>query len=897
MAEHNRQTPNRFVRSLPVVACVLVGTAMAVFLVRAFGYEGRPGSVASWSLATVNWLLTSIVSVDTALAAGRSGTPTGRALRRFWLLVGASSAFTGSGAAVSSVLGGGQNFVPVSAFVIYAVGLLLAVAGLIGLPVPWRQLSSKVTAALDLMIISSATLLMLWFIATGILRAPVDPPLTSIALTLGFVVGSGLIGVGKIMLTGWEPVDQTSIRLMAGSMVIGAMGAGGLVALSPLTGLPPEILVLPCAAAGWLFAARRQRAVLGTPGEPAGQSRRKPFSVVPYVVVALFDLLTLVAEFRDTQNHHWLLVGAMVLTALIIGRQLTAFRDNARLVDRLDESLREVRSQEHRFRAMVRNSTDVITISDADGLVTYISPGIEAMLRVTPEQLLGGNGRFLVHPDDQEAFDEEMAPAAAGPGATARGKARFQRADGSWRWLEVHSTNFYNDPDIHGMVSNARDITDARTYQEELAYQATHDELTGLVNRTLFASVCDGTLAGDVPEHTLMLLVDLDDFKQINDRLGHAVGDALLRDVGARLRGALRPQDTVARLGGDEFAVLLRDVEPTERMEIARRIMGELQNPVTAEGYDLLVRASVGVASGTPGTTAAELLRRADLAMYVAKSQGRGRCVEFDQSMDMAAQEHARLAADLSMAIDRNELALVYQPIVMLPDGELAGVEALVRWQHPVRGFVSPAEFIPVAERTGLIVELGAWVLYEACQQGAAWLRDLGPAAPGRISVNVSARQLIEPDFPTVVKAALLASGLPAERLTVEITETAVFGGGPALAAVTTMKDLGVRVALDDFGTGHSSLGLLRTCPIDVLKVDKSFVDGVGQSPEQEAIITSLSQIGAAMRLVVVAEGVETGAQAERLHQLGYRYAQGYHFARPLKPADIATYAPTPAPV
>jgi predicted signal transduction protein with EAL and GGDEF domain len=332
-------------------------------------------------------------------------------------------------------------------------------------------------------------------------------------------------------------------------------------------------------------------------------------------------------------------------------------------------------------------------------------------------------------------------------------------------------------------------------------------------------------------------------------------------------------------------------------MDIARRIMGELERPVTAEGYDLLVRASVGVAPGTPGVTAAELLRRADLAMYVAKNQGRGRCVEFDHSMDVRSREHARLAADLSAAIERNELVLVYQPIVTLPDGELAGVEALVRWKHPVRGFVSPVEFIPVAERTGLIVQLGAWVLYEACQQGAAWLRELGPAAPGRISVNVSARQLIEPDFPTVVEAALLASGLPADRLVVEITETAVFDGGPALAAVTATKELGVQVALDDFGTGHSSLGLLRTVPLDVLKVDKSFVDGVGQSPEQEAIITSLSQIGAAMRLVVVAEGVETGAQAERLYELGYRYAQGYHFARPLTPTDMTAYATAPAPV
>jgi predicted signal transduction protein with EAL and GGDEF domain len=344
----------------------------------------------------------------------------------------------------------------------------------------------------------------------------------------------------------------------------------------------------------------------------------------------------------------------------------------------------------------------------------------------------------------------------------------------------------------------------------------------------------------------------------------------------------------VARLGGDEFAVLLRDVEPAERMAIARRIIDELAVPVAAGGHDLLVRASVGVAPGAPDADAAELLRRADLAMYVSKGLGRSRCTEFNQMMDERASEHARLAADLSAAIDRSELSLVYQPIVSLPGGELAGVEALVRWRHPARGPVSPAEFIPVAERTGLIVPLGAWVLYESCQQGAAWIRDLGSRAPGRVSVNVSARQLIEPDFPDVVEAALLASGMPASRLTVEITETAVFDGGPALEAITAIRALGVLVALDDFGTGHSSLGLLRTCPIDVLKVDKSFVDGVGQSPEQEAIVTSLSQIGTAMRLQVVAEGVETAEQAARLHVLGYRFAQGFYFARPLPAEDIA---------
>jgi diguanylate cyclase (GGDEF)-like protein/PAS domain S-box-containing protein len=887
----------RLVRSLPAVAAAIAVVTALLFVARALDYAGRGGDILAGALSMANWTLGTVVAVDTARAAGRSGTAAGAVVRRFWSLVAASMALTGVGAAVSGLAGDRVNSVPPAALVLYVVGLLVFVAAVAVLPVPWRQIRNRVTVALDLAIVSGATLVMMWYLATHLLNAAARHGALELAVTLGAVTACGLVAVGKYMLTGAEPIDQVAMRLIGGTLVMSAMAAGGLAALTPWTGLTPETVVLPFAAIGWMLAARRQRYALADPAAAAARTRSRPFSVVPYAAVALFNVLTVIAEIRDLADHTALLVGSVTLTGLIIARQITAFYDNSRLVGRLDESLRKVRGQEHRFRALVRNSTDVVSITNSEGDITYISPGIEAMLQMSPEDMIGGHGRFYLHPDDRTRFARQMAPAYDGPGATARSEARFRRPDGTWRWLEVHSTNFFNDPVIQGMVSNARDVTEAREYQEELAHQATHDGLTGLVNRDLFAQVSDEALACDVPERTVMVLVDLDDFKLINDRLGHAVGDALLRDVGARLRAGLRPQDTVARLGGDEFAVLLRDVEPDERMTIARRIMGELERPVTAEGYDLLVRASVGVAPGTPGATAAELLRRADLAMYVAKNQGRGRCVEFDEGMDVRSQEHARLAADLSAAIERNELALVYQPIVTLPHGELAGVEALVRWTHPARGFVSPAEFIPVAERTGLIVQLGAWVLYEACTQGAAWLRELGPAAPGRISVNVSARQLIEPDFPTVVEAALLASGLPAERLVVEITETAVFDGGPALDAVTAMKDLGVRVALDDFGTGHSSLGLLRTVPIDVLKVDKSFVDGVGQSPEQEAIITSLSQIGAAMRLLVVAEGVETAAQAERLHEIGYRYAQGYHFARPLKPAEIAGYAPQPAGV
>jgi len=470
--------------------------------------------------------------------------------------------------------------------------------------------------------------------------------------------------------------------------------------------------------------------------------------------------------------------------------------------------------------------------------------------------------------------------------------------DGSWRWIDVTFTNLLHDPSVRGIVTNGRDMTEARRFQDQLSYQASHDELTGLANRALFTKrMARAVSASSGPGTVAVALVDLDDFKAINDRLGHTVGDAMLIAVAARLRGCLRPGDAVARLGGDEFAVLLGDLRPGESSQVAERIIFALAAPVRAAGHDLLAQASIGIADNDSDLGAAELLRRADVAMYSAKELGKSRYAHYNADLDARAVEHARLAAELRQALDRNEFSLMYQPIVALPDGDITGVEALVRWNHPERGFVSPADFIPVAERTGLIVPLGAWVMETACRQAAAWLDEYGERAPARMAVNVSARQLLEPTFPQVVAGVLAGTGLPAQMLTIEITETAVFGGGPAVDAVTAVHALGVDIALDDFGTGHSSLGLLRTCPVDVIKVDKSFVDGVTGTVEQEAIATSIGQIAHALGLRAVAEGVETAAQAERLHVLGYRLAQGFHFARPMRADDLARQlAPVPLP-
>jgi diguanylate cyclase (GGDEF)-like protein len=421
----------------------------------------------------------------------------------------------------------------------------------------------------------------------------------------------------------------------------------------------------------------------------------------------------------------------------------------------------------------------------------------------------------------------------------------------------------------------------------QLEEQVMRDDLTGLANRRKFDRELGTAIAVGRPQ---VVLLDLDGFKSVNDELGHAVGDRLLGVLADRLLRAAPRHALVARMGGDEFAVLLPDAAPADAVGAVAKIAEALREPIRADGHELLVGAGIGLADGAGVDEPGELLRRADIAMYAAKENGEP-YRWYTPELDHRAGEEVRLGAELRTALDTGQFRLVYQPIVELPHGRIVAVEALVRWDHPERGLIGPVDFIPVAERNGLIVELGSWILREACLRTARWRAELGSAAPQRISVNVSARQLARPDFAGVVVAALAATGLPAGCLTVEVTETAVFRGGRALDALHELRALGVRIALDDFGTGHSSLGLLQTVPVDVLKVDKSFVDNITMAGRHTVIAEALIQVSNGLGLTAVAEGVETAEQATELHRLGYRFAQGYHFGRPVPEPDFLGHA------
>ena len=427
--------------------------------------------------------------------------------------------------------------------------------------------------------------------------------------------------------------------------------------------------------------------------------------------------------------------------------------------------------------------------------------------------------------------------------------------------------------------------------KEELHHQALHDPLTGLANRSLFTQVVASRLesrdpAGTVP---IVLFVDLDDFKLVNDSLGHAAGDALLVAVGDRLHSVLRATDMAARLGGDEFAVLLRDTPDMKAsMRVANRLTAAMGPLFEIEGRDVNVRASVGVAAGRPGVeTAGELLRNADVAMYSAKARGKGRVVVFEPSMHDAVMARAQLSADLEHAIAAREFVLQYQPIVELATGRMVGVEALVRWEHPERGRIGPDDFIRVAEESDSILEIGRWVLGQACQQRRAWHRIAG-AEPFTVSVNISARQLVQPDFVGEVLTIIREAGVEPADIVLEMTETSMLQDSAATRSkLQDLRDAGIGVSIDDFGTGYSSLSYLQRFPVTTLKIARDFVDVDGLDADAWELASAIVALGRALRLSVVAEGVEQWSQLGRLRTLGCEFAQGFYFARPLDPASI----------
>ena len=556
-----------------------------------------------------------------------------------------------------------------------------------------------------------------------------------------------------------------------------------------------------------------------------------------------------------------------------------------------------LREREEQLRYHVEHVPAVVYRSEigAEGRWLYVSPQIETLLGFSPEEWKADPRLWIqrVHPDDRDAcMSEEGAVLHTVDDKPVATEYRMITRDGRTIWViddaaivrDAHGVPLYWSGVLY-------DITDRKLLEQQLEQQAFSDSLTGLANRALFLDRVEHALARgrrDEEPATVMFL-DLDDFKNVNDSLGHEAGDQLLMTVGARLRSCLRPADTIARLGGDEFAVLLESTSAEVATPLAWRVLEVVGEPYCAEGRALVVRASIGIETGAGSThSASELLRNADVAMYVAKGGGKARVAVFDPGMHTAALKRLEMKGDLQRAITEQELVLYYQPVVALVDGTILGVEALARWRHPQHGMVPPADFIPVAEDTGLIIPLGKWVLAEACRQAAQWQTE-SPRSPALgMSVNVSTVQLFHGGLVEEVAAALEDSGLEPQSLTLEITESGLMEDKEAaISRLKELRQLGVRVAVDDFGTGYSSLAYLSTLPIDVLKIDKVFIDGVARGPEDSAIAGAVGKLANALGLVLVAEGIEFEEQVEALLAMEFERGQGYYYSRPLPASEI----------
>ncbi len=598
----------------------------------------------------------------------------------------------------------------------------------------------------------------------------------------------------------------------------------------------------------------------------------------------LAPALQLIRVFLDQPREPVITVCSGIVFILVLVRLAGVVR-----AQEAETELTVRRRYEGRLAALVRHASDVVCILHADGKVAYLSPSGARMLGVDAEAQ-AWPWTDVVHPGDVPAVKEFLAGLA--PGESGSLLYRVLDRDGAPRSMETLATNLLEDEAVCGIVLNTRDITERRALEERLAHQANHDALTGLPNRTLLLDRVERAMARHRRYGTgvAVVFLDLDDFKGVNDSLGHAAGDALLREVAIRIEHAVRVTDSAARLGGDEFAVLLDGIEDQDEAErITERILDSIGRTVRHDGRDLRPVASAGIATVSEGSVTAEaLLRDADTAMYSAKARGDGGHAVFRRDMHVATARRLELRAALRDAVDEDRPTLVYQPVVSTEDGSLIGVEALARWEHLELGSVSPAEFIPIAEEAGLIVPLGRALLRRACRQAARLHAVQAPGeAPLQMAVNLSARQLASETVVADVAAAVADARIPPETLTLEITESAMMRDVDlAVQRLCALKSLGVLLAVDDFGTGYSSLNTIRSFPIDVLKIDRTFVQAL-EDPTTRALTASIVDLAGILDLLTVAEGIETAEQLDQVRSMGCERAQGYHLHRPMRAGQV----------
>jgi diguanylate cyclase (GGDEF)-like protein/PAS domain S-box-containing protein len=594
------------------------------------------------------------------------------------------------------------------------------------------------------------------------------------------------------------------------------------------------------------------------------------------------------AERYGTAEYLLVLMALLFATSTVLyGRYMT------RAIQTYEQEQKEYRAllqqNEERFRALVQNTSDIIAILDGEGRIQYISTAIEHVLGYVPESLQNQPIFTWIHPEDVARAKHALQNILGETKCHAE-EWRMRHQDQSWRQFDVSLQNRMNVTGIQGILLTCHDISERKVLEDQMQYQASHDPLTDLPNRMLFTNCLQQAIHRN-RSLLAVLLLDLDNFKVINDSMGHEAGDALLIKVAERLKRCTRQHDIVARLGGDEFCILLPFLpEEQAAIRVAQRMGEALRQPVALQGRTVFISVSIGIVCSTKTSDSpGDLLRDADTAMYHAKSRGKAGFALFGPDMNQKAAERMEVEVGLRAALKQNELTLVYQPFFELATGRMSGVEALLRWNHPTRGMISPARFIPIAEETGLVIPIGYWVMEEACRQAQEWQQRYPDYGAFLINVNFSGKQLQEPDAIEKVRAVLQKTGIDPARLKLEITESVMMQDvSDIVAKLGQLKALGVKLAMDDFGTGYSSMANLGSYPLDTIKIDRSFVQHMNENEQVRSIVEAIMMLSQALHVDITAEGVETAEQLALLQQLGCQTGQGYYFAKPLPPEQIA---------
>jgi diguanylate cyclase (GGDEF)-like protein/PAS domain S-box-containing protein len=672
-----------------------------------------------------------------------------------------------------------------------------------------------------------------------------------------------------------EPLGQHLLEQAPDGILLSRLRDGLIVltneAMSRLLGCPTTQIIGHAPEEFGLWPGRDERAELAAMGHSGSLAQ-----------LVQAQVTTCAGRFREVEISGEVVESDGEPHAFAITRDVTE-RNTAQ---------RALRESEERFRSLVQSSRDGIFVTDGAGQLTYVSRGAAEILGESAEHLVDRRERDLIHPEDLHLRDTTLSLLREEGSPRPLAELRMRHRDGSWRWVETVDTNRLADPAVRGIITNFRDVSGRKSTEDAMAFLLLHDPLTSLPNRRLLDDRIESALAraNRNRKTVAVLFCDLDGFKRVNDRFGHETGDKVLIEMSQRLQLIIRPGDSLARVGGDEFVAVCGELtNPQEAGLIAERMARAIRAPVQLDGEEIVITASLGVVTARgeqPGVGGAgALLRNADAAMYRAKQRGRNRWEVFDPVMLTHARIHATLIEELGAAVDAGQFETVFQPVVDLQTGRTVGAEALLRWRHPTRGLLQPADFLDVAESSGLIVPIGDWILGDALDRLAEWHATIDPDL--WVSVNISGRQLGDKGVSETLTSRLAGNGL-GRSLRLELTESILIENSPRVVAeLVAAVAMGIRIGMDDFGTGYSSLTYLQRLPISFLKIDRRFLADLrpGVPPHLKGaspiLLSAIIDLSHTLQIEAIAEGVETAGQAEALLELQCRYGQGFHFAVP----------------